>query len=67
MKLLQILLGKRKPRPAEWSDYPRGQGWYVSYQRGNGMDVFYWSGGEDDPCFEPRENTQYFGPFRLPV
>ena len=67
MRILQPILGRRRERPAEWSDKPHEQGWYVMFKRGAGMDILYWSGSEDDPCFEPQKNAHYFGPFRLPV
>lgn len=66
MRTLKSLFTK-KERPPEWADAPSRQGWYVMFKRGAGMDILYWSGGEDDPCFEPQKNAHYFGPFRLPV
>jgi hypothetical protein len=65
-RLLKSLFTK-KERPPKWSEAPTHEGWYVMFKRGSGMDVLYWSGGEDDPCFEPIKNAYYFGPFRLPA
>lgn len=67
MNLINRILHRRKEPVAKWSEHPQAEGWYVSYRKGAGMDIFYWSGGDDDPCFEPQKNTRYFGPFRLPV
>lgn len=67
MNLINRILRHRQEPVAKWSEHPREQGWYVMFKRGTGMDVLYWSGGEDDPCFEPQKNAHYFGPFRLPV
>lgn len=69
MRILKNLWKNRKRRePAPvWADAPVQAGWYVVYRRGKGMDIIWWSGFEDDPCFELEPNAHYFGPFRLPL
>jgi hypothetical protein len=66
MSLLKYLF-RKKPAPPVWADEPREAGWYVVYKRGRGMDIIWWSGFEDDPCFELESKAHYFGPFKLPL
>jgi hypothetical protein len=65
---LMNLLKKMKERmnKPRWQPTPCKAGWYVSYRRGHGMDILFWS-GEDDPCFEVTKGTLFYGPFRLPL
>jgi hypothetical protein len=65
---MRVTKRRRKKVEARWHRKPSEPGFYVSFQRGRGFDVFFWP-GFDDPAFEIRlsDKTIYFGPFKIPL
>jgi hypothetical protein len=64
-----LALFKRKTLPvAAWHPQPNHPGWWVIWVPSHGLDVMFFP-GDDDPAFEicKRGDSQYFGPFRLPL
>jgi hypothetical protein len=53
---------------ASWHDYPTTEGFFVRWEKGQGLSEIYY-GGEDTPAEYVREGAgvQYFGPFQIPL